>query len=480
MDLTAVEEALLAAPGVASAAAVERGGALFAFVVPSPAAGGGAARGGSAEAAAGGAAAAGASALHVILRAACVATLPPYAVPSAFIPVPSLPIGPTGKCDRKRLRVPTGLEGSSGESSAGACEEGVHAGGSEGETGGAVSTEEGCAAGVAPVQTQAAALLSEVSAIFAAALPHPPAGGSVAPSADFFLLGGHSLAAASLMGSLLRRFGPAAGAAVSLGAFLSNPTPLALARRLAAALGVAAPEDQGAGVQAIRAANAPDDELIARDLSLDLSAPASATALPVVAAAPTGRLLLLTGATGFLGSHLLVRLLRELAGAGVGKAQQPRALDVVMCVVRSRGSGGTAAAMSRLRDAAARAAGTEAAEALLAAFDAALEAGHLRVHLGDLAEERLGFTEGAPPLSSLVTLPAPSLISLLLCAPLNCLKLTSLRHRGVRGRHSRPRSDCPLRGARQHVPFLRPPFEGQLPRHRPAAAPCVQRQNFQH
>lgn len=379
VDLTAVEEALLSFSGVSAAACVARGEALFAFFT----------------------AAAASQQQHLqqqvsvspaALREACAARLPPFAVPAAFVELPALPLGPTGKCDRKRLRVP---------STTGAEDEEV---GAALPSSSPAPTSTAAAAAGSPLS--ASALLPEVSALFAAALPHPPpppdasvSAAPVRPEADFLLLGGHSLAAARFLGSLLRRFGPAAAAAASLAAFLSEPTPRATAERLAAALGGCG---GGGGASA---GDKGDAELVARDLALPVCGEegdaSSSLEESEEAGSGRGRVLLLTGAAGFLGRHVLAQLLSRLRAAAAAadstQQQQPPPFDCVLCVVRAAAAAGrptnaspSAAATERLRAAFSSASGGGGDT-----FQWALDSGALRVHVGDLTEARLGLPDGA-------------------------------------------------------------------------------------
>ncbi len=101
------------------------------------------------------------------------------------------------------------------------------------------------------------------------------------PEADFFVLGGHSLLAARLHRMVKRRF----ATDIALSALLSTPTPRGMARCLA---------DRGDRA------------------TLDLRAEAELGELAVAQRRePVDGAVLLTGATGFLGSHLLDELQRS-------------------------------------------------------------------------------------------------------------------------------------------------------------------------
>ncbi|SER03810.1 non-ribosomal peptide synthetase [Actinokineospora terrae] len=163
------------------------------------------------------------------------------------------------------------------------------------------------------------------------------------PDADFFLLGGHSLLAARLHRLVRERL----GADVPLSALLNTPT----VRGMTASLG-----DRGAPVAPDLRAEAQLHDLVVGERQ-----------------EPVDGIVLLTGATGFLGSHLLDELLRQ------GRR--------VSCVVRADS---VEAARGRLRE----------------AFDKfAISTGvdQVGIVLGDLSQPRLGLGEGFEALARSVS-----------------------------------------------------------------------------
>ncbi|HTG35429.1 MAG TPA: amino acid adenylation domain-containing protein [Thermoanaerobaculia bacterium] len=179
-----IEAALRAHPEVAAAVVVARAEAsgekhLVAYCVP-----------------AGDAAACAASSLREHLAA----RLPAYMVPAAFVILPELPLGSTGKVDRSRLPAPERSAGEAGEAPRTAAEE-------------------------------------IVAGIWCEVLGVP----RVSRSANFFELGGHSLLATQVVS----RLRAATGAELALREMFQAPTVAALAAAVAASLlaggGVAAP-----------------------------------------------------------------------------------------------------------------------------------------------------------------------------------------------------------------------------------------------
>jgi thioesterase domain-containing protein/acyl carrier protein len=120
------------------------------------------------------------------LRAALGEKLPDYMVPSAFVFLGELPVGSTGKVDRKALPAPT-------------------AGAREGD-------------GYAAPETAAERALAEVWEEVLEVVP-------VGVDDDFFALGGHSMLAVRLMSRLRRRL----GAEIPLSALFERPTIRGLA-----------------------------------------------------------------------------------------------------------------------------------------------------------------------------------------------------------------------------------------------------------
>ncbi|HYG64433.1 MAG TPA: amino acid adenylation domain-containing protein, partial [Thermoanaerobaculia bacterium] len=163
-----VEAALLACPGVNEAAVVARDGALVAYVV-----------GGVGD-----------------IRPTLAARLPAFLVPSAFVPVDTLPRTASGKVDRRAL--------------------------ARREVQAAALAETGAFEPPrTPVEEQVAAIWSEV-------LGRPRIGAHD----DFFALGGHSLLALQVVSRLRAAF----GLEVPLRRLFEAPTPAALAREVETAL----------------------------------------------------------------------------------------------------------------------------------------------------------------------------------------------------------------------------------------------------
>lgn len=161
----------------------------------------------------------------------------------------------------------------------------------------------------------AQALPALVARRFAEALGHP----DVAPDDDFFGLGGHDL----LFTRLVSRLSREVGCDLPPAEFLASPTAAGVARLLAVYL------DRGRSA-AVEVAHRPDLAAEAR-----LPAELTPAGLPV-AAIDRPRRILLTGATGFLGSFLLDELLRttdatvhclvRAPDAGTARARIGRAL----------------------------------------------------------------------------------------------------------------------------------------------------------
>ncbi|MBX3233429.1 MAG: amino acid adenylation domain-containing protein [Labilithrix sp.] len=243
-----------------------------------------------------------------VALAAMRAALPAYMVPARLVVVDAMPVTPNGKIDRKALE--------------------------------RTSLEE-AAPGPAVVDPSASdPLEASVARLFAEAL------GVAAFGLDdsFFEHGGHSLMAARLG----VRLHEATGVALPLAKIFERPTVRAVS----------------ACIRAIRAGEVAGPEALdfAADVRLDPSIAPSGAA----AHAGAWREVLVTGATGFLGAHLVERLLAETSVA-------------VCCLVRAPHAG---EALARVRD-------------NLARYDLwrPEHAARIRVVCGDLAAPRLGLDD---------------------------------------------------------------------------------------
>ncbi|MEU1466833.1 thioester reductase domain-containing protein [Streptomyces sp. NPDC005761] len=153
-----------------------------------------------------------------------------------------------------------------------------------------------------PATADAARLAETIAAEAARLLP----GGSMGPDTDFFDAGGTSVDAVTLVANLSRDFGLELG----LDDVFADARPRRLAERALSAGGAGQPAPPAAGTARpvpVRGAGADDDlDLILADLALADGLP---WARRPEAAVP--RKVLLTGATGFLGGHMLLDLLRH-------------------------------------------------------------------------------------------------------------------------------------------------------------------------
>ncbi|MGW4871914.1 thioester reductase domain-containing protein [Streptomyces chartreusis] len=159
--------------------------------------------------------------------------------------------------------------------------------------------------------------LDELAAAIATVAGRYVPAGQLAPDADFFDAGGTSVSAVELVSALEEEL----GVAVDLDEVFADARPVALARyRLSgtAAAPTAVPEppvpaELPAVVRPAPTASPSDVTARPEDLSQILADLALADRLPFVASPeplPPSRILL-TGATGFLGSHMLLDLLRH-------------------------------------------------------------------------------------------------------------------------------------------------------------------------
>ncbi|MCF1593506.1 non-ribosomal peptide synthetase [Streptomyces muensis] len=237
------------------------------------------------------------------LRAFLLERLPAHMVPAAFVTLDALPLTPNGKLDRAALPAPD-------------------------------LAKSAARHGTSPRTPQERTLCE----LFAEVLGVPEVG----VDDDFFALGGHSLLAVRLAG----RIGETLAAPFSLSMLLEAPTPAALARYLGTDTARTAPSA------------VPDSEA-------KLSPALRFTSAAQPADGP--REILLTGATGFVGAHLLAELLHRTTAR-------------VHCLVRAHSD---AEARERLA-AALRGHGIEAAP----------DDARLSVVRGDLASGDLGLDPG--------------------------------------------------------------------------------------
>jgi nonribosomal peptide synthetase DhbF len=204
--------------------------------------------------------------------------LPAYMVPTILTPVPALPTNSHGKADRRAL---TAL-----------LEQHRHL---EADAAHPAETADDTERGVLELWTQVAG--ERVRSL----------------DDDFFTTGGDSLRAVRLLGAIERRY----GRRVALRDFLETPTVRALARQLSK------PSDTGPSAPV-----GPQDARLAPAIVFPVPAPAPAPGEP----------LLLTGATGFVGAHVLYELLQRTDApvlclvrqdpSRIGKALDQYGLDV--------------------------------------------------------------------------------------------------------------------------------------------------------
>jgi amino acid adenylation domain-containing protein/thioester reductase-like protein len=186
----------------------------------------------------------------VAVRAALSGTLPDYLVPSHFVRLPALPVAPSGKIDRKALP--------------GLFDPGATAASRPPET---------------PTEQAVAEAWSDLLGI-----------GAIGLDEDFFAAGGHSILATELVYRLRKRF----TVEMPLRTLFDSPTVAGMAAR----------------IDALRSGDDTGNRL---DLRADVRLPEH---IRVPAGAPVSAAgdVLLTGATGFLGIHLLRELLTGTDG----------------------------------------------------------------------------------------------------------------------------------------------------------------------
>lgn len=187
--------------------------------------------------------------------------LPEYMVPAAVMVLDSLPLTPQGKLDRNTLPLPD-------------CD---RAG-----TGRAPRT---------PPERLLCALFAEVLGV-----------AGVGIDDDFFDLGGHSLLATRVLARIRATLGLEFGIDVPLRTFLDQPTVAELSSAISRALEAGSP-------LATPATLADDNGAVAAERDAQLALDLAFRPAPPMREAPA--LILLTGATGFVGAFLLAALLRQ-------------------------------------------------------------------------------------------------------------------------------------------------------------------------
>ena len=193
------------------------------------------------------------------LRAAAEQALPRAVRPSRYVLLPAMPLTTHGKVDAAALRAFAGIGDDLGEDTAGGRGPGARA--------------------RSHLEERVCRLVADVLRV-----------ADVAPDDDFFDRGGHSLLALQLV----HRMSEALGVEVPLSAVFATPTPAGL---VAGLLRTGAMHDDGAALRA--------------DLDALLPAAAGRAPRPAAPSPVPPRTILLTGATGFLGSHLLAALLAD-------------------------------------------------------------------------------------------------------------------------------------------------------------------------
>ncbi|CAN0230509.1 unnamed protein product, partial [Discosporangium mesarthrocarpum] len=140
-----------------------------------------------------------------------------------------------------------------------------------------------------------------------------PDASSLTPTSDFFDLGGHSLLLASLSSAIKEK----TGVSIEISDILENPALWQLAKLVEGSLDGPAQSSTTDPVPAVGQENGAVVDLVAEAGKLDQTIfPAPTRKTGYSRYRPSGALrppyrVLLTGATGFLGAHLLVSLLKD-------------------------------------------------------------------------------------------------------------------------------------------------------------------------
>jgi L-aminoadipate-semialdehyde dehydrogenase len=202
--------------------------------------------------------------------------LPAYAVPSVLVPLVRMPLNPNGKVDKRALPFPEPSQLS--------------------------------LANRRPSFDQTALSPTEkaIAVVWAKHLPNVISSRTIAPTDSFFDLGGHSLVAQHVLLGLRREF----KVNISLGALFQNPTLRGFAEKLdrlrdPKGLELTA-EDVGDVKQQTQSDSSDKAELV-KKIPTKFSTPKKSTASKNV---------FLTGATGFLGSHVLDQLVKDTTSFG--------------------------------------------------------------------------------------------------------------------------------------------------------------------
>lgn len=209
--------------------------------------------------------------------------LPAYAVPTVIIPLKRMPLNPNGKIDKPALPFPDTAELS------------------------AAAPRRRSSAFQALSETEQA-----LSQIWAKLIPNVTAR-MIGPDDSFFDLGGHSILAQQMFFDLRRKW---RGIDISMNAIFRSPTLKGFAGEIDRLLDLeafATSDDPSKGATGTtQAANQPDDEYSkdARQLVNELPKTFPTRSEGMLTTEPT---VFLTGATGFLGAHILRDLLTRQA-----------------------------------------------------------------------------------------------------------------------------------------------------------------------
>lgn len=278
----------------------------------------------------------------VAARADARALLPAEMVPDRFVVLPAMPLSPNGKVDRKALaRLVDEADGPDGPAEGG----GDAADGGAGAWSGEPEPHE-----------------AEIGRLWGEVLGGRPAG----PDQGFLDAGGTSLSLHQLALRIQRRF----GVRLPVRAVAAAPTIRAQARLVEAALAGASGQAGAVADAAIAAEPLDRDDAVVAAMIADAALPAW-FAVPDTANEPRPpRSILLTGATGFVGVHLLDELLRSTDA-------------VVTCLVRADSED---AARDRL-------ATRIAHYRLAAALGDSQDGGRIRVLRGDVSVPGFGLAD---------------------------------------------------------------------------------------